>query len=172
MLSFTIIYYHLLSFICYRLIVYYNLLSFTLICYHLLSFTVLSFTIICYLSAKITLNSKRFPRLKPLIKSSVLASLHSKRISALVPFLSRPQAIRTSPLPPFGLNFFELSLSSLQQRSGLQRLGDAENTFQGLKSFVLFPRCLFYKRIWRGSIPPNSTPEKRSCADTPLHLKL
>ena len=130
-------------------------------------------------SAKFTLNSKRFPRLKstfPLwLNLSVLASLHSKRISALVPFLSRPQAIRTSPLPPFGLNFDELSLSSLQQRSGLQRLGDAEKTFQGLKSFFLFPGCLFYKRICRGSVPPKFDPREEKLQqqhqDTPLHLK-
>ena len=123
-----------------------------------------------YISAKFTLNSKRFPRLKstfpPLIKSSVLASLHSKRISALVPFLSRPQAIRTSPLPPFGLNFFELSLSSLQQRSGLQRLGDAEKTFQGLKGFSCFRDASFTSGFAGARFPPNSTPEKRSCSSS------
>ena len=133
-----------------------------------------------HISAKIALNSKRFPRLKstfPLWLNLQSSPRYIQNgISALVPFLSRPQAIRTSPLPPFGLNFFELSLSSLQQRSGLQRLGDAEKTFQGLKSFFLFPRCLFYKRICRGSIPPKFDPREEKLQqqhqDTPLHLKL
>ena len=134
-----------------------------------------------YESVKFTLNSKRFPRLKstfPLWLNLQSSPRYiQKRISALVPFLSRPQAIRTSPLPPFGLNFFWIIFVVVcSKRSGLQRLGDAEKTFQGLKSFFLFPRCLFYKRICRGSIPPkfDSREEKlqQQHQDTPLHLKL
>ena len=114
-------------------------------------------------SAKFTLNSKRFPRLKstfPLWLNLQSSPRYIQNGFQPSSHFFSTQAIRTSPLPPFGLNFFELSLSSLQQRSGLQRLGDAEKTFQGLKSFFLFPRCLFYK----GLDSPQIRPQRREAA--------